>query len=169
MSIAGENGAGEPPVVAAAKVRVPTVAATAVLRPRLHTLMDDAVGGPPDSPLVTVVRAPAGSGKTTMLAAWARDRSGVAWVALDNEDDDPVRLWSAILRSLQIGGPWGEAGPLDGLTPPPAAEPYAGFLAAVLAALEDLPAPLVLVLDGMHEVTSDEAVHTLNILLRHLP
>ena len=170
----GDNGADDAPVVVAAKVRIPTVAPTVLVRQRLHALVDAAVTGPPDSPLVTVLRAPAGAGKTTMLATWARHRidrgkSGVAWVSLDTEDDDPVRLWSAIVRSLQLGGPWGADGPLDGLTPPPAGRPYAAFVAAVLAPIDGLSAPLVLVLDGAHEVSSEQSVHTLDIMLRHLP
>src|SRR5688500_5693020 len=90
--------------VAAAKVRIPATAPAALVRERLHLLLDAAVAGTDVGPSVTVVCAPAGSGKTTMLSTWARqrvdrNRGRVAWVSVDTEDNDPVLLWSAVLRA----------------------------------------------------------------------
>jgi LuxR family maltose regulon positive regulatory protein len=155
--------------VAAAQVRIPATASTVLVRERLHLLLDAAVEGTDVGPSVTLVCAPAGAGKTTMLATWARQRvhrSGtrVAWVSLDTEDNDASLLWTAILRALEVSGAWGA----DELTPP-AGEPYAPFLATLIASVERLSEQVVLVLDGVHDLESDDAVRTVNFLLRHSP
>ena len=155
------------------KVRVPATAPNVLVRERLHVLLDAAVAGTDVGPSVTMVCAPAGAGKTTMLATWARQRiersgSRVAWVSVDTEDDDPVPLWSAVVRALEVGGAWGAQGPPGGLAPP-VGEPYATFLAALVEAIEKLPEPVVLILDGVHDLRSDEVLRTLNFLLRHSP
>jgi LuxR family maltose regulon positive regulatory protein len=108
-----------------------------------------------------------------MLATWARRwvESGngfAAWVSLDKEDNDPVLLWSAILRALRASGAWVGDDPLDALTPPPG-EPDAAFITAVIAAFDGSLKPIVLVLDGIHEVSNADALRTLNLLLRHTP
>ncbi|SDW73455.1 LuxR family transcriptional regulator, maltose regulon positive regulatory protein [Amycolatopsis xylanica] len=168
---AEEIGADTP--VATAKVRIPVTTTVTLTRQRLEAMLDTAVAGSETGSPVTVVRAPAGAGKTMLLATWARRRAAegdvsVAWVSLDREDNDPALLWSAILRALQVSGAVERTGPLDGLTPPRGGS-YAAFLAAVIAAFERLPRPVVLVLDGVHEVGSGNAIATLNLLLRHAP
>jgi LuxR family transcriptional regulator, maltose regulon positive regulatory protein len=162
----------EPPV-ATTKVRIPATASTVLIRERLHLLLEAAVARTDVGPPVTVVCAPAGSGKTTVLATWARQRlerhgAWIAWVCLEKEDNDPALLWAAILRALKLSGAWGQDCPLDRLTVP-AGEPYTAFLAAVVASIEQLPRPVVLVLDGTHEVSNEDAVDTLNTLLRISP
>ena len=87
---------------------------------------------------------------------------------MEREDNDPALLWAAILRALRLSGAWGQDCPLDRLTAP-IGEPYTAFLAAVVACVEQLPRPVVLVLDGTHEVSTEDAVHTLNTLLRNSP
>jgi LuxR family maltose regulon positive regulatory protein len=156
--------------VAAAKVRIPAATSTTLIRERLHALMDAAVD---DSDAVTVVRAPAGAGKTMLLATWARHRidrgdAYVAWASVDSEDNDSALLWLVILRALKSSGAWPADCPLDRLTPP-SGEPYSAFLNAVIAAFEPLRKPIILIVDGVHDVHAADAVHTLNILLRHLP
>ncbi|MEV4314011.1 AAA family ATPase [Actinocrispum sp. NPDC049592] len=152
--------------VTTAKVTIPPSAPAILVRDRLNTLLDrTAAGG-----AVTLVRAAAGTGKTTMLAAWARRLAArgdvyVAWACLDSEDNDANLLWQVILQALRTSGAWPA---LDRLAPP-ADERYAGFLTAVIAAFESPPKPVVLVLDGIHELHAGEALHTLNVLLRQLP
>ena len=159
--------------VPAAKVQIPAGTSTALVRERLHDQLDVAVALTRAGTPVTMVCGPAGAGKTTALATWVRHwveygDGYAAWVSLDAEDNDPVLLWSAILRALRASGAWGRDGPLDALRPPEEM-PYSAFLAAVCAAFDRPRAPVVLVLDGVHELTSAEAVRTVNILLRHTP
>lgn len=156
--------------VAAAKVRIPTPAPNVLVRSRLHMLLDAAVAGTDVGPSVTVVCAPAGTGKTTMLATWARQRidrtrTHVAWVSVDTEDNDPALLWSAVVQALVTSGlhiddPVGELAPR---------EPYAAFLGALITAVERSDEQIVLILDGVHDLHSPNVVSTMNFLLRHSP
>lgn len=164
---------GRPAPVAAAKARIPATAPAVLVRERLHVLLDAAVAGTDVGPSVTVVCAPAGTGKTTALSTWARhrvDRGGgrVAWVSVDTEDNEPAMLWSAILRALEVSGVWGADGPRDGPMVSPG-EPNAAFLAALIAAVEHAAEPVVLVLDGVHDLHSEEVVRSVDFLLRHSP
>jgi LuxR family maltose regulon positive regulatory protein len=120
---------------------------------------------------VTLVTAPAGAGKTVLLSEWARDRTGdeVAWVSLDPDDNDDGRFWSAVLEALSTSSAVSSDNPLALLAVPadPSADPR--FLAEVMNALEDLPAPVLLVIDDVHEVTTPRPVRGLEYLLRHQP
>jgi len=74
-----------------AKLALPPVQAMSLSRPRLLDLMSEALQRP-----LTLLCAPAGFGKTTLLSAWvneAVDRPAVAWVGLDEDDSDPVRFF----------------------------------------------------------------------------
>jgi LuxR family maltose regulon positive regulatory protein len=171
----GRSGTGRRPDVPVATSRsgIPLVSSTTSVRDRLHVLLDAAVFDIQAAPPVTVVCAPAGAGKTTMLAAWARRRADrrdahIAWVSADSEDNDPAVFWWAILQALRDSGVWDETCPLDELTPPPNGS-YAAFVNAVVTAVEQLPGLVVLIVDGVHEIQSSETVRTLNTLLRHAP
>src|ERR687885_1687311 len=74
-----------------------------VVRSRLHERLLS-----PGAARLTTVVAPAGWGKTTLLAAWARDpdeRRPVAWLSLDEADDEPVRFWTYALSALGTVAP----------------------------------------------------------------
>src|SRR5262245_1927781 len=75
-----------------AKLRPPAAGDHYVRRPRLHALLDDSVGGP-----VTLVIAPAGAGKTSLVAGWTAEAvTAVAWLSCDETDRDAVQLWSGL-------------------------------------------------------------------------
>ena len=155
--------------VAATKVRIPATAENVLVRERLHLLIDAAVAPTEVGPSVTLVCAPAGAGKTTMLATWARQRvsrtaTRVAWVSVDTEDDDPERFWSAVCQALESTGVWSGRDPV-----PTAQDPYPVVLTALVEALEQAAEPVVLVLDGVHDLRSDKTSRTVNFLLRHAP
>jgi LuxR family maltose regulon positive regulatory protein len=121
-----------------------------VARPRLFELLDQGVQGP-----VTLVAAPAGSGKTLLLASWAAQASApgpVAWLSLDPADNDPGRCWSYVLAALGGAGalPAGDQPPDP---PPGAAADDGGPPAPLVQALGELASPVVLVLDDLHELT----------------
>ena len=83
--------------VAVGKIVVPELPVEFTPRPALRQRLDEATAAQ-----VIVVSAPAGSGKTLMLADWVRSGEGpeTAWISLDADDNDPRRLWSAVLTSL---------------------------------------------------------------------
>jgi LuxR family maltose regulon positive regulatory protein len=148
------------------KLTVPEPPARLVTRARLLDLLDRA-----HDSLVTLIAAPAGAGKTVLLADWVRSRGGdeVAWVSLDSDDNDDGRFWSAVLEALCTSSSVPADNPLRLLAVP--RDPYAdqGFLADLVDALDDLPAPALLVLDDVHEVTNPKPVWGLKFLLRHQP
>jgi LuxR family maltose regulon positive regulatory protein len=127
---------------------------------------------------VTLVCAPAGYGKTTLLSGWAERRKpggrhAVAWLCLDAHDNDPFRLWSGILSALRSIDEIGAGDRLAGLSPPwEAMEP--GFLAAFIDAIDTVPVdkeptPAWLVLDDTHHIRDAAAVAGLNMLIERLP
>ncbi|HKS49655.1 MAG TPA: LuxR C-terminal-related transcriptional regulator [Amycolatopsis sp.] len=145
------------------KVAVPAVGPDFVRRPRLLAVLDQAR----DAPAI-VVCAPAGSGKTLLLAGWARPET-TAWVSLDGDDNDDRRFWSAILDALSGCPSVPHDSPLRDQPVPrrPSRDP--GFLAAVFGALDDLPDVVRLVLDDLQELTEPEPLQGLEALVRYRP
>lgn len=119
---------------------------------------------------VTLLCAPAGYGKTLLLADWI-ERTGKAdkaWVFLDGEDDSPERLLAAILCAIRDC----EVVPVDsslrGLAPPRDGD-VASRLADLVDGIDALPHRLHLVVDDIHEVIAGPALHVLDTLVRHKP
>ena len=81
-----------------AKLHRPRQRDSWVWRERLIDALDRAVRCP-----VTLVAAPAGYGKTTLLAQWLEDSAhpATAWVSLDSDDNDPDRLWTHVAAALE--------------------------------------------------------------------
>ena len=149
--------------VPGAKVAVPRLPGIFVPRARLGVLLDRATTRP-----VTLVRAPAGAGKTTALAGWAGDGHDVAWVSLDDDDNDESRLWAAILCALRRCPVVPADGALHRLGPPPPGRRRA-FLADLEDAVAGLDHPVRLVLDDLQEISGPEPLDALAALARHLP
>lgn len=148
----------------AAKYTVPPVRPNAVIRPRLHHLLLRNA-----ATRLTIVTAPAGWGKTTLLSQWAHDpveRRQIAWVSLDEADDEPTRFWSYVLTALQRIGLASDAlGPLG----VPGVDPLTVAVPTLLNELESAELQAVLVLDDYH-VLSDQQVHEgVEFLLTYLP
>ena len=130
-----------------AKQHVPRIPTHAVAPGRLVRRLS--VPGPAR---VTVVIAPAGWGKTTLLAQWARDpheRRRIAWVSLDAADDEPVRFWSDVLNALGAVAPEIVEEPLRALRMA-ALDPVEVVLPMLLNALAATEERLALVLDDYH-------------------
>jgi LuxR family maltose regulon positive regulatory protein len=153
-------------VVLATKLIYPRLPAALVARDRLVAALHQAL-----SHRLTLVAASAGWGKTTLLSAWAHSVThAVAWLSLDELDNDPKRFWAAFISALRARTPEVGALALAMLH-----SPERPSLTAVLTALlntiptEDQSPPLVLVIDDFHVIT-DEAIHeSLTFLLEHLP
>lgn len=84
--------------LAATKLRPPVAPSRLVERVRLGDVLDEADTA--DVPFV-LVSAPAGSGKSTLVAGWAASRPGsVAWLQLDESDADPARFWVSVTAAI---------------------------------------------------------------------
>lgn len=134
-----------------------------VPRPRLGALLDRAAAR-----AVTIVRAPAGSGKTAALAGWAGAGRDFAWVSLDRDDNDETRFWAAILGALRRCPAVPPDAPLRRLAPPAQGE-RREFLADLVDACAELPHPVRLVLDDFHEIVRPGPLGTLAAFARHQP
>jgi LuxR family maltose regulon positive regulatory protein len=154
------------------KHRTPRALGSTVQRTKLLSAM---ATGEESGATVTIVSAPAGAGKTMLLAQrTAQLRAAqhpVGWFSLDSEDNDPFTLWSGILiacaRGISDLHP-DVAHALAALAPPPDA-PDRGFLGSFFSAIEPLPSGLWLVLDDVHEISSHEAISALARLLKNKP
>lgn len=148
----------------AAKYSIPPERSAGVVRTRLHEkLLGNA------STRLTVVVAPAGWGKTTLLSQWAHDPAElrrVAWVSLDESDDEPTRFWTYVLTALGQHGLGADA--LHALGAP-GLDPVDVVLPMLLNELESVTTEVVLVLDDYH-VLSDNRLHEgVEFLLAYLP
>src|SRR4051812_2388861 len=110
------------------KITVPKPPADFVSRPRLLTILDGA-----SDPALIFVGAPAGFGKTVLLAEWARRRDGgtTAWLSADADDNDDRLFWSAVLESFGSCGRIPAGNPLRLLAVPEAPSTDLAFLAEV--------------------------------------
>ncbi|MFC8732897.1 LuxR C-terminal-related transcriptional regulator [Luteimicrobium sp. NPDC057192] len=148
-----------------ARVSVPALAPSVVGRPRVDARLAALVAAHP----LTVVVGPAGTGKTTALAAWAAESTTpVAWLSVDRFDDDPARLHGGLLEALR--GALGPEPLLDTLATPALGEQLSdAHVDALLDALEDRSGDLVLVLDDVHELHADGSARLLGAVVERLP
>ena len=101
-------------------------------------------------PPLTLIAAPAGFGKTTLVSEWITQTAhAVAWLSLDEDDDDPVRFLTYVMVALQTQQPQLGATAQALLSAPEAPSPKA-ILTLLLNELGVRPTPLVLVLDDYH-------------------
>ena len=135
-----------------------------VARPRLTQRLEDALRRK-----LTLVSAPPGSGKTTLLSAWlARERRPIAWLTLDEDDDNPIRFWTYAVAALDRAYP-GATGHSLGLlraTQPPTMH---SLMTALLNALDTANQPIYLVFDDYHVITARAIHDALDYLLARLP
>ena len=118
---------------------------------------------------LTLVDAPPGWGKTTLVARWVRSLRGRqhAWLSLEPEDDDPRRFWGYLVESIRASRPDFGAAALA-LLRAPGTSPMAGALPAMLDELDTAADGIVLVLDDYH-VISDPQIHAgMVFLIEHL-
>jgi LuxR family transcriptional regulator, maltose regulon positive regulatory protein len=117
-----------------------------------------------------LVEAPAGFGKTTLLAQWQAVAGGgrVAWVSLDGADNDPTRFWVYVVEALRTVEPGVGAAALEALRRP-SADPYRAVLPGLVNELSRIGSPLLLVLDDYHLINNPACHQTLTFFLDHLP
>jgi LuxR family transcriptional regulator, maltose regulon positive regulatory protein len=114
--------------------------------------------------------APAGSGKTTLLAQWcaAAGTGRVAWVSLDESDNDPTRLWLSMVQALRRIEPGVGTVALRALQRA-SVDFERVLLPSLLNDLNAIGLPLVLVLDDYHLITDTNCHRTVIFFLDHLP
>ena len=145
-----------------AKVQVPVPRAGSILR----TALVNRLRGAAPVPLVTLV-APAGFGKTTLLAQWAsRDRRPFAWVSIDERDNDPIVFLTHLAAALDTLHPV-DSSVVDALrSPAPSIWTEAvPRLGATLAATRE---PIVLVLDNVDILRPGDSADAVGTLIEHL-
>ena len=128
-----------------------------VARPALLERLSAAAPG-----TVTLVCAPAGSGKTVLLRTWAAETDeAVAWVSVERAEGDAQRFWLDLIDALADA-----AGDevIERVSPAPS---FTGAVVVerLLAQLQRLEQPLVLVIDDLHELDSEDALGWLEMLL----
>ena len=147
----------------ATKLHMPRLRPGLVRRPRLLASLTEGMARE-----LVLVCTPAGFGKTTLLADWARaDRRPVAWLSLDAADNDPARFWRHVAAALD--------GALPGV-----AERAAALLGGLQSASSEAVVTtlvnqlvggpeVVLVLDDYHLIQAPRVHQSVGFLLTHLP
>src|ERR1700704_1811157 len=149
------------------KLYVPKWRRGLVPRPRLS----DRLNRGAESKL-TLVSAPAGFGKTTLLADWlaavAVDGRTVTWLSLDQSDNHPASFWTYLIAALQTGEPR-IGGSAISLLQSPQPPPIEAVLTLLLNELGGMSTDLVLVLDDYHVIDARDIHDGMVFLLEHLP
>ncbi len=185
----GSDGPAAPPLpLIGTKLRIPPARPRAerVARPRLIARLEAGLAGP-----LTLIAAPAGFGKTTLLSGWVSQGTGfvattargsalpdddqpsgtathVAWLALDERDSDPLVFLRYVIAALQTIDRAVGTRVLAVLEAgqPPTIDPLLPLLVNDLVALPD---PSILILDDYHVIEAPAVHQALGFLLEHLP
>jgi LuxR family maltose regulon positive regulatory protein len=152
--------------ILATKLYLPPPRPKAVLRPRLIERLGQ---GPGRAPGVTLIAAPAGFGKTTLVSEWvAHSQRLVAWLSLDEGDSDPARFLAYLVAALQTIAPHiGEGLLADLQSAQPV--PTEAFLTTLLNEIAALPHDFVLILDDYHLIDAQAVNLAVTFLVEHLP
>src|SRR5262249_54867956 len=164
-SMTEPGSARERDVLLAAKLYVPRPPPGFVARPRLAGRLDEGL-----SRRLILVCAPAGAGQAGALAAWARGGARrVAWLSLDEGDNDPARFWRYVAAALERSRP-GISGRIGQLLRP-ALQSFEGVVAALVNELADCPPAeqALLVLDDYHLIGARQVHASVQFLLGYLP
>jgi len=148
------------------KLYFPPVRPNLVSRPRLVEMLNEGLRGP-----LTLIAAPAGYGKTTLMGEW-RVRQGsntpVSWLSLEASDNDPARFWLYLISALDALQP-GLGGDALVLLESPQLPPIESLLTVLINDLSAFYKDFVLALDDVHVITAPEIYRGIEFLLEHLP
>jgi LuxR family maltose regulon positive regulatory protein len=154
--------------ILATKLYVPPPRPKVVVRPRLIERLNEGLHGK-----LTLISAPAGFGKTTLVSEWLADAQrpparSAAWLSLEEGDSDTTRFLTYLVAALQTLVPKlgeGVLGALQSPQPPP----IESILTALLNEISTLADAFILVLDDYHVIDATALDQALAFLLEHLP
>jgi LuxR family transcriptional regulator, maltose regulon positive regulatory protein len=150
--------------ILATKLYIPPPRPNVILRPRLIERLNAGLRGK-----LTLIAAPAGFGKTTLVSAWiAECDQPVAWLSLDAGDTEPTRFLAYLVAALQTIAPTIGAG-ISGALQAPQPPPIEAILTALLNDITTVPNHFVLVLDDYHVIDGQMVDQALTFLIEHLP
>ncbi len=151
----------------ATKFFVPSVSHDLLDRPRLRTLLQKSLQYP-----LTIISAPAGFGKTTLLSSWIQSlpthHPRIAWLSLDEEDNDPQLFWTYVLSALSTYQSEGLISLFKSLQSPQAPS-LKYLLKGLINILAESRQQFVLILDDYHLITEQQVHTTLSYLVEYLP
>ena len=145
---------------------LPPVRRDVIPRPAALTALTERAGRK-----LILLRAPAGWGKSSLLQAWhaaEAENRDFAWLALDAGDNDPVRFFSYFIAAIRTLAPGAGARSLE-ILKAPGASIVGDVLPALIAELENLRRPSVLVLDDYHLIDSGDVHEAIEALLEYEP
>jgi LuxR family maltose regulon positive regulatory protein len=149
------------------KLYFPAVRRDLVRRPRLLARLSEGLTRP-----LTLISAPAGFGKTTLIGEWHASEAGqtfpMAWLALDDDDNDPARFLTYVITALGTLAPGFGESVLALLKSPQPALPQL-ILTHFINEVNSFSTPFALVLDDYHVIEAQPIHDALTFLLDHLP
>ena len=152
--------------ILATKLYLPPPRPKIVLRARLIGRLNEGLSA---SRKLTLISAPAGFGKTTLVSEWvAGCGRSVAWLSLDEGDNDPKRFLIYLVSALQTIAP-NIGDEVLGVLQAPQPPPTESILTTLLNEITSIPDNFILVLDDYHMVDSRPVDNALTFLLEHLP
>jgi LuxR family transcriptional regulator, maltose regulon positive regulatory protein len=158
-----ETFADPPMVVVRAKFREPGVRPEWVRRPRLVRELKSA-----DEASLVLIDAPAGYGKSTLLAQWrAADSRPFAWVSLDSADNDPARFWSYVVQAVNSVSPSIGSGLVGRVNTPRSLRKF--VLPRLLNRMDESGEAMVVVLDDYHLIRNPMCHELMSFMLENLP
>lgn len=176
------------PPILTTKLYIPPPRAELVPRPRLTQRLDESLAR---TPSISLISAPPGFGKTTLLSEWIYQKNAgeqgsrgagaglspasplprspaVSWVSLDEQDNDPVRFWNYVIAALEKIQPGVGVNALT-LLHAPQTSPIEETLIALINAAVTIPQPFTLVLDDYHLIEREAIHQAFAFFLDHLP
>jgi LuxR family maltose regulon positive regulatory protein len=146
------------------KLVPPRTRAQIVERPRLLRALDGFAGAE-----LTLLSAPAGSGKSVLVGAWCATHPelAIAWLSVDQADNDPVRLWTYLATAVDRARPGLATPTLERLQRPGAVVTTA--VDELLNAIATSSEPIAIVLDDLHLLRDESALRSVEYAVEQLP
>ena len=156
----------EAPVILSTKFFLPPARPSLVARPRLIERLEAGLRGS-----LTLISAPAGYGKTTLMTEWritAGREYPVAWLSLDVGDNHPTHFWFYLISALDTLYS-GFGGDILPMLESPQLPPIETLLTVLINHLNAFPTDFLLALDDIHVITDSEIYRGIDFLLEHFP